>query len=118
MRAHVDNDGGFLASLDSDILGIHRDTYSYVSGHVMLPWLPFAFSSAGFTDVPAMFFGFCNQVIGEDGFFRHKYLPDGSIGSTWHALIDSAGHLQLPIQEDETAIVLYALWKYYEKKEI
>lgn len=114
MRAHVDNGGGFLASLDSDILGIHRDTYSYVwprDGAMA----SLAFSNAGFTDVPAMFFQFCNQVIGEDGFFRHKYLPDGSLGSTWHALIDASGRLQLPIQEDETASVLYALWKYYEK---
>ena len=114
MRAHLDNHGGFLASLDSDIMEIHRDSYSYVwprDGAMAA----LAFNSAGFTDVSAMFFGFCNKVIGEDGFFRHKYLPDGSIGSTWHALIDSAGHLQLPIQEDETASVLYALWKYYEK---
>jgi GH15 family glucan-1,4-alpha-glucosidase len=114
MRAHLDNHGGFLASLDSDIMEIHRDSYSYVwprDGAIAT----LAFTDAGFTDVSAMFFGFCNKVIGEDGFFRHKYLPDGSIGSTWHALIDSAGNLQLPIQEDETASVLYALWKYYEK---
>jgi GH15 family glucan-1,4-alpha-glucosidase len=114
MRAHVDNHGGFLASLDSDILGIHRDTYSYVWPRDAA-MAALAFSSAGFTDVPTMFFRFCNQIMGEDGFFRHKYLPDGSIGSTWHSLIDSAGRMQLPIQEDETASVLYALWKYYEK---
>jgi GH15 family glucan-1,4-alpha-glucosidase len=114
MRAHVDSHGGFLASLDSDIIGIHRDTYSYVwprDGAMAA----LAFTSAGFTDVSARFFSFCHKVIGDDGFFRHKYLPDGSLGSTWHALIDSAGHLQLPIQEDETASVLYALWKCYEK---
>ena len=114
MRAHVDNHGGFLASLDSDILGIHRDTYSYVWPRDAA-MAALAFSSAGFTDVPAMFFGFCNRVIGEDGFFRHKYLPDGSMGSTWHALVDASGRLQLPIQEDETASVVYALWKYFEK---
>ncbi len=114
MRAHVDNHGGFLASLDSDIIGLHRDTYSYIwprDGAMAA----LAFTSAGFTDVSAKFFWFCTKAIGEDGFFRHKYLPDGSLGSTWHALIDSAGHLQLPIQEDETASVLYALWKCYEK---
>ncbi len=113
MRAHVDNHGGFLASLDSDILGIHRDTYSYVWPRDA-SMAALAFSSAGFTDVPVMFFRFCNEVIGEDGFFRHKYLPDGSIGSTWHSLVDSAGHMQLPIQEDETASVLFGLWKYFE----
>ncbi len=114
MRTHVDSHGGFVASLDSEIMEIQRDTYSYVwprDGAMAAC----AFTSAGFTDVAAMFFGFCHKVIGDDGFFRHKYLPDGSVGSTWHALIDSAGHLQLPIQEDETASVLYTLWKYYEK---
>ena len=114
MRSHLDSHGGFLASLDSDILGIHRDTYSYVwprDGAMAA----LAFSSAGFTDVPASFFMFCNEVIGKDGFFRHKYLPDGSLGSTWHALVDTSGHVQLPIQEDETASVVYALWKYFEK---
>lgn len=114
MRAHVDSQGGFLASLDSDILGIHRDTYSYVWPRDAA-MAALAFSNAGFNDVPAMFFSFCNEIIGEDGFFRHKYLPDGSIGSTWHALVDSTGHVQLPIQEDETASVLYVLWKYFEK---
>jgi GH15 family glucan-1,4-alpha-glucosidase len=114
MRAHVDNAGGFLASLDSDILGIHRDTYSYIwprDGAMAA----LAFTSAGYTDVSAKFFRFCHDVIGDDGYFRHKYLPDGSVGSTWHALIDASGNLQLPIQEDETASVLYALWKFYEK---
>jgi GH15 family glucan-1,4-alpha-glucosidase len=114
MRAHIDNHGGFLASLDSDILGVHRDTYSYVwprDGAMAA----LAFTSAGFTDVTDNFFEFCHKAIGDDGFFKHKYLPDGSLGSTWHALIDSAGHMQLPIQEDETASVLYALWKCFEK---
>ncbi len=114
MRSHVDSHGGFLASLDSDIMEIHRDTYSYIwprDGAMAA----LAFTAAGFTDVAARFFWFCNQAIGDDGFFKHKYLPDGSLGSTWHALIDAQGNLQLPIQEDETASVLYALWKYYEK---
>ncbi len=114
MRAHVDSHGGFLASLDSDVLGIHKDTYSYVWPRDAAMGA-LAFSNAGFTEVPAAFFTFCNEVIDEDGFFRHKYLPDGSLGSTWHALIDASGHMQLPIQEDETAIVVYALWKYFEK---
>ncbi len=114
MRAHVDSHGGFLASLDSDIVQFHKDTYAYVwprDGAMAA----LAFSHAGFTDVSAMFFRFCNKAIGDRGFFGHKYLPDGSLGSTWHALIDAKGQLQLPIQEDETASVLYALWKFYEK---
>jgi glucoamylase len=114
MRAHVDSHGGFLASLDSDTLQIHRDTYSYIwprDGAMAA----LAFDNAGFPDVSTMFFQFCDKVISDEGFFQHKYLPDTSLGSTWHALIDTAGQLQLPIQEDETALVLYALWKHYQK---
>jgi GH15 family glucan-1,4-alpha-glucosidase len=74
-----------------------------------------AFDNAGFPDISTKFFQFCNDVISDEGFFQHKYLPDKSLGSTWHSLIDLAGQLQLPIQEDETALVLYALWKHYQK---
>src|SRR6185369_15152405 len=37
-----------------------------------------------------------------------------SLGSSWHPWIVD-GEPQLPIQEDETAIVIYALWQYFEK---
>ena len=53
--------------------------------------------------------------MSDDGYFAHKYWSDGSPGSSWHALIDDAGQQQLPIQIDETALVLYALWKHFEK---
>ena len=44
----------------------------------------------------------------------HKYNPDGSLGSSWHSWVDG-DKIQLPIQEDETALVLDALWKHYDK---
>jgi GH15 family glucan-1,4-alpha-glucosidase len=45
-----------------------------------------------------------------------KYNPDGTVASGWHAAWDVQGKKQLvPIQEDETALVLWALWRHYEK---
>jgi glucoamylase len=41
----------------------------------------------------------------------HKYQPDRAIGSTWHPLLHQH-HPELAIQEDETAIVVYALGIY------
>jgi len=114
MRAHVDNGGGITASCDSDVLQFNRDTYSYVwprDGAIAA----MAFDMAGFQEIPRLFFQFCDRVIDEEGFFHHKYLPDGSIGSSWHALIDPEGRRQLPIQEDETALVLYALWRHFQR---
>jgi GH15 family glucan-1,4-alpha-glucosidase len=114
MRTHVDDGGAVIASCDSDILAFNRDTYSYVwprDGALAA----LAFDAAGFHEVSRMFFLFCNDVITQRGYFHHKYLADGSRGSSWHAWIDSKGNYQLPIQEDETALVLYALWRHYQK---
>ena len=69
----------------------------------------------GFQEVSRSFFHFCSRIISPGGYFYHKYLPDGSIGATWHAMIDSHGRPQLPIQEDETALVLYSLWRHFQK---
>jgi glucoamylase len=44
----------------------------------------------------------------------HKYRPDGMLGSSWHPWIIN-GQPHLPIQEDETASVLFVLWEHYEQ---
>jgi GH15 family glucan-1,4-alpha-glucosidase len=44
----------------------------------------------------------------------HKYLPDGSLGSSWHPYIRN-GKFHLPIQEDETALVIWALGAHYDR---
>jgi len=113
MRSHVDNGGGIISSCDSDVLQYNRDTYSYVwprDGAI----IAMAFDIAGFPEVARMFFRFCDKNINQNGYFNHKYSPDGSIGSSWHALIDNNGKIQLPIQEDETALVLLALYKHFQ----
>src|SRR5437016_12893372 len=46
-----------------------------------------------------------------DGYLLHKYNPDGSLGSSWHPWVHD-GRPQLPIQEDETALVVWALWEH------
>jgi GH15 family glucan-1,4-alpha-glucosidase len=111
MRTHADSQGGIIASCDSDILQFNRDTYSYVwprDGSIAA----MAFDLAGFRDVPRRFFQFCDQAITKDGFFHHKYSPDGSVGSSW--LAPDTIRAPLSIEEDETAMVLYALWRHYQ----
>lgn len=106
-RAHVDVDGGIIASLDSDMFQYGLDTYSYVwtrdAAFVVL-----TFDAVKDTSIAARFFEFCADVITAEGYFMHKYLPDRSLGSSWHPWV-VGGRPQLPIQEDETAIVIYAL---------
>ncbi len=111
IRAHTDNRGAIIASGDSDMLQAGRDTYGY-----MWPrdasYSTMALDMAGDFNITRKYFEFCNEIITEDGYFMHKYRSDKSLGSSWHPWI-RGGQIQLPIQEDETAIVIYALWKHY-----
>jgi GH15 family glucan-1,4-alpha-glucosidase len=68
-----------------------------------------ALDLAGYFEVTRKFFNFCAKVIERDGYYLHKYTPTGSLGSSWLPWIKNSRTL-LPIQEDETALVLWALW--------
>ncbi len=111
MRVHTDNRGGIIASSDSDMLNQGRDTYCYV-------WprdaaiIANAFDRSGHTDVTQRFFTFMSKCIVPDGYLMHKYRSDGVLGSSWHPWVQN-GVSKLPIQEDETAIVLYMLAQHY-----
>ena len=61
------------------------------------------------------FFDFCLRTIQPGGFMLHKYNPDGTPGSSWHPWADKDGNRILPIQEDETSLVLWALGAYDER---
>jgi GH15 family glucan-1,4-alpha-glucosidase len=111
VHALTDNLGGIIAANDSDLLQFDRDTYSYV-------WprdgarAAYALVRAGYIDLPRNFFRFCANVLTEEGYLLHKYNPDGSLGSSWHPWL-AQGQSVIPIQEDETAVVLWALWQHF-----
>ncbi|MEP7028164.1 MAG: glycoside hydrolase family 15 protein, partial [Candidatus Eisenbacteria bacterium] len=111
LRTHLNYNGAVLAANDSDILRFARDTYSYLwprDGALVVS----ALDLAGYGESARRFFLLCGEIIQEQGFFLHKYNPDGTLGSSWHPWI-SGGEAQLPIQEDETALVLWALWEHF-----
>ncbi len=112
IRSHFDNRGAIIASSDSDMLKSGRDTYSYMwprDGALTA----YALDRAGYYHVTERFYTFCRNIITDDGYFMHKYRSDESLGSSWHPWVHH-GKLELPIQEDETALVLRSLWNYYE----
>ena len=112
LRTQIDNRGAIIASSDSDILRFNKDTYSYVWPRDGA-FVAMGLDAAGYHEITRRFFQFCNRIISEDGFLYQKYHPDGFWGSTWHPWIGSNREFQLPIQEDETALVLYSLWNHY-----
>jgi glucoamylase len=116
VRTQTDERGAIIAANDTDILQYNRDHYSYMwprDGALIAD----AMSMAGFQSVIAPFFQFCAQALSPEGYLYHKYNPDGTVGSSWHPYIVQ-GSRRLPIQEDETALVLLALWKDYKRNQV
>ncbi len=111
MRTNIHENGAVMAAIDSDILLFNKDTYSYTwprDGAIVAH----ALDLAGYPVPSRNFFIFCAEVMGREGYFLHKYNPDGSLASSWHSWVND-GSRALPIQEDETALVLWALWEHF-----
>ncbi len=116
IRTQIDNGGAILAANDGDSSEFNRDTYSYMwprDGALVAS----ALDHTGFHDLTVKFFTFCAGLMPKpsyypEGYLLHKYNPDGSLGSSWHPWVRN-GRPTLPIQEDGTALVLWALWQHY-----
>ena len=113
IRTQCDNDGAVLAANDSDIQWGHNDSYSYMWGRDGA-FVCDAVDRAGFPEITRRFLHFVHDVIKDDGYLLHKYNPDGSLASSWHPWIRN-GKPQLPIQEDETALVVWLVRRHYER---
>jgi glucoamylase len=112
IRSHVSDNGSIIASGDSEMLQHGRDYYEYVWPRDAAISAT-ALAKAGDFNASRRFFEFCNDIITNDGYFMHKYRPDKSLGSSWHPWVRN-GEKQLPIQEDETALVIQALGIHFE----
>jgi len=111
IRTQIDAQGGILAANDSDIIYFNRDTYSYVwprDGALVA----YALDLAGHPTASKNFFSFIAKLLQPEGCLLHKFNPDGTLASSWHPW-SYEGKPQLPIQEDSTALVLWALWHHF-----
>ena len=113
VETQCDHDGGIVAATDSDIEWGHNDHYAYI-------WprdaalVADAMDRAGFHDVARRFLTFARDTISNDGYFLHKYTPDGALAPSWSPWVRN-GVKQLPIQEDETALVVWLLARHYDR---
>ncbi|MCA9276157.1 MAG: glycoside hydrolase family 15 protein [Phycisphaerales bacterium] len=112
LRTQIDNGGAIIAANDSDITHFAGDHYSYCwmrDGALVAHGLILA----GQSELSRNFFRFAARCIGDKPYFLHKYTPEGNLASSWHPwTLD--GHAILPIQQDETALTVWALRKHYE----
>lgn len=113
IHAHCDNDGGIIAASDTDIEWLHNDHYSYVWPRDAA-FVADALDRCGFHAQTRRFLEFAHRTISSNGYFLHKYHPDGTLASSWNPWV-RGGAKQLPIQEDETATVLWLVARHYER---
>lgn len=110
---HIDSNGSVIASSDSSILNYGRDYYAYCwprdAVYVFHPLL-----LLGYKKPVERFIDFASRTMHRDGYMMHKYQADGSLGSSWHPYVQN-GKPELPIQEDETAGVLWLIGEYWKR---
>ena len=115
VNTQIDHDGAILAANDSDVTERATDHYSYLWTRDGA-FVANALDMAGYPALTRNFYHFCSRIVHPDGYFLQKYNADGTVASGWHAAWDIDGKKRLvPIQEDETALVLWALWQHYDK---
>ena len=115
VKTQIDEGGAILAANDSDVTERATDHYSYL-------WTRDGALVANALDLAAYpfntrkFYELCGKIIQPEGYFLQKYNADGTVASGWHAAWDVSARKRLvPIQEDETALVIWALWQHYDK---
>ncbi len=112
IATQIDHEGAIIAANDGDSMLYNRDTYSYMwprDGALVARTL----DRCGYHELTERFFRFCARLMPKQGYYpegylMHKFNADGSLGSSWHPWVRD-GRPSLPIQEDETALVLWAL---------
>jgi GH15 family glucan-1,4-alpha-glucosidase len=112
IKSQIDKHGAIIASTDTSMLNYSRDAYAYSwprdGAYTLWPLI-----RMGYKDEALRYFQFTKRGLHPDGYLMHKYRADGALGSSWHSYL----HDELiapPIQEDETAIVLYIFAQFYQ----
>lgn len=113
IKSQIDKRGAVMASTDTAMLNYSRDAYAYCwprdGAYSLWPLI-----RMGYIDEPYRFFEFCRRGLHPSGFLMHKYRADGAIGSSWHPYVHPDGNTAPPIQEDETALVLFVFAQFYQ----
>jgi GH15 family glucan-1,4-alpha-glucosidase len=111
IRTQIDNGGAIIAANDSDITQFGGDHYSYC-------WMrdgalvAYALILAGQSELSRAFFKYAHKSLGDNDYFLHKYTPGAEMASSWHPWMIEGARV-LPIQQDETALVVWALRRHF-----
>ena len=113
IKSQIDKRGAVMASTDTTMLNYSRDAYAYSwprdGANTIWPLV-----RLGYYQEAYRFFEFCQRGLHPGGYLMHKYRADGALGSSWHPYVHADGVVSPPIQEDETALVLFVFVQFYQ----
>ena len=113
IKSQIDKRGAVIASTDTTMLNYSRDAYAYSwprdGANTIWPLV-----RLGYYQEAYRFFEFCQRGLHPGGYLMHKYRADGALGSSWHPYVHADGVVSPPIQEDETALVLFVFVQFYQ----
>jgi oligosaccharide amylase len=113
VQTQCDGNGAIIAATDHDVTIRATDHYAYLWPRDGA-FVANALDLAGDHATSRRFFDLASRILDHRGYFLQKYNPDGTPGSGWHSSWDPWRQKQLvPVQEDETALVLWALGEHY-----
>lgn len=113
VKSHIDKRGAVIASTDTTMLNYSRDAYGYSwprdGAYAIWPLIRMGYEAEAWR-----FFEFSRRGLHPSGYLMHKYASDGSLGSSWHPYVHNDDEVAPPIQEDETALVLFVFVQFYK----
>lgn len=112
IKSHISHNGAVIASTDSTLLKQWRDAYAYCwprdAAYALWPLV-----RMGYRDEALSMFRFFAPRLHKKGYIAHKFQADGALGASWHGYVHKNGVTAPPIQEDETASLLFVFTQFY-----
>jgi GH15 family glucan-1,4-alpha-glucosidase len=113
IKNHMDINGSFIASSDFSFVNLYGDSYQYCWPRDCA-YAAYALDISGYGELAVRHFNFIKDLVSPEGFLYHKYNPNKTLASSWHPWI-YRGKGIYPIQEDETALEIWAIGSHYER---
>lgn len=113
VQSQCDAGGGIIAATDFDTAESISGSYAYVWPRDGA-FAAAALIAAGLPDTPERFLRFCHAVMSPQGYLLQRFNPDRSLAATWLSWFHK-GQKVMPVQGDETPLVLWTLRLYFEK---
>ncbi|BBD71803.1 glucan 1,3-alpha-glucosidase [Sulfodiicoccus acidiphilus] len=112
IRSHLGNNGSLIASSDYSFVKLYGDGYFYCWPRDAA-YAAHALDIAGYGDLALRIYRFLASLPTQGGALYHKYNSDGTLASSWHPWYMGSREI-LPIQEDETALTVWALATHFD----